>query len=107
PLFTRLLNGIFNYFISTAPAHPIGFDPIKFAAAFTALKYSDNNNQVRRLFIFATQNQFPSPEQFVYDVLPMFYRAFEIPYAIHNGLPVLTREGFHALFLMDTLGDPD
>jgi len=79
PLFTRLLNGIFNYFISTAPTHPIGFDPIKFATVFTALQYSDNNNKVRTLFIFATQNQFPSPEQFVYDVLPMFYRALKSP----------------------------
>ncbi|KAK3821591.1 MAG: hypothetical protein J3Q66DRAFT_367281 [Benniella sp.] len=107
PLFTRLLNGIFNHFISTAPAHPIGFDPIKFAAAFTALKYSDNNNQVRSLFIFATENHFPSPEKFVYDVLPMFYRAFEISYTICNGLPVLMREGFHVLLLRDTLGEPE
>lgn len=105
PLFTRLLDAIFSCFLDGP--HQNGLDPIRYASAFTALMYTDNENKPRYFFIFATQNHFPSPEGFVYDVMPIYYRCFNIRYTIENGLPVLTREGFHAVMLRDTLGDPD
>lgn len=107
PLFTRLLDAIFTYFTSTPPTDPSGFDPIKYASAFTTLMYSDADNKVRRYFIFASQNGFPSPENFVYDVMPIYYRTNRIQYTMQGTLPVLTREGFHTTMLRDTLGDPD
>lgn len=107
PLFTRLLDAIFTYFTITPPTNPSGFDPIKYASVFTALMYSDNNNKVRRYFIFASQNRFPSPENFVYDIMPIYYRTNHIQYIMQGILPVLTREGFHTTMLRDTLGDPE
>jgi hypothetical protein len=107
PFFTRLLDAIFTYFTNSPPANPAGFDPIKYASAFTALMYADGDNKVRRYFIFASQNGFPSPENFVYDIMPIYYRTNHIQYTMQGILPVLTREGFHTTMVRDTLGDPD
>jgi hypothetical protein len=80
PLSNRLINALFNYFIVADPAVTShGFDPNKYALAFTDLMYSDNDNRVRYFFIFATQNRLPASEAFVYDMLPVYYRCFNIP----------------------------
>jgi hypothetical protein len=107
PQFGRLVDAIFNYFTAEHPSNPQGFDPIKYAAVFTALMYTDSQNKPRDFFIFATQNHFPSPESFVYDALPIYYRNFSIQYVMQGNLPILTREGFHTIMLRDALGDPD
>ncbi|KAJ5089015.1 hypothetical protein N7532_007699 [Penicillium argentinense] len=107
PLFTRLLDAIFTYFTNTPPVDPTGFDPVKYAAVFTALFYSDNNNLSRRYFIFASENHMPAPEQFSYQALAIFYRTHHIQHIMNGATPVLTREGFHLIMLRDTLGDPE
>ncbi|KAF7594181.1 hypothetical protein BBP40_010030 [Aspergillus hancockii] len=106
-LFTRLLDAIFNYLTSTPPVNPSGFDPIKYSSVFAALMYSDNNNPVRRYFTLASQNHFPSPENFVNDAMTIYYRTNYIHYTKKGTIPVLSREGFHTTMLRDTLGDPD
>jgi hypothetical protein len=106
-LLTRLFDAIFTYFTSTPPVDPSGFDPFKYASAFSALMYSDTDNKVRYYFIFASQNGLPSPENFVYDVMAIYYRTYHIQYTMQGILPVLTREGFHTTMLRDILGDPD
>lgn len=107
PIFRRLIDAIFNHFTAEHPCNPHGLDPIKYVAAFTALMYTDSENKPRDFFIFATNNKFPSPEKFVYEALPIYYRNFHIQYVMNEQLPVLNREGFHTIMLRDTLGDPD
>ncbi|KAL2823765.1 hypothetical protein BDW59DRAFT_162932 [Aspergillus cavernicola] len=107
-LFTRLLDAIFTYFTNTPPVDPTGFHPSKYAAVFTALMYSDNDNLPRRYFIFASENHIPSPEQFAYQAMAIFYRTHHIQHTMNGATttPILTREGFHSMMLRDTLGDP-
>jgi hypothetical protein len=69
--------------------------------------YPEDENKAHHIFFLAKKYYFPSAEGFVNRAMELFYRIFSIPYTTQNGQPELTREGFHAVMLRDTRGDPD
>jgi hypothetical protein len=105
PLFRRLIDAIFTYFLSNSTSK--GLSPAQYEHAFATLMYPEDENKAHYIFSLADEYYFPSAEGFVNKAMGLFYQSFRIPNTTQNGRPVLTREGFHAVMLRDTLVDPD
>lgn len=106
-LYLRLLDGIFNFADrSCQPQNSQGLEPAKSAALYDELGYPVQGNPSKSYLQLATQNGFPMPEAARNEMLTLYYDAFSFQYTGQGAMPVLTRQGFHAAMVMDTLVDP-
>ncbi|KAM5386907.1 hypothetical protein ACJZ2D_000200 [Fusarium nematophilum] len=108
PLFTRLIDAIFNFGdASIAPQQTGVLEPEKAAKLYEWMAYADSNNYAKSFLNFAVQNNFPSPQARQSEAMAIVWRVFELEYTTTStGTPALTREGFRAAMLMDSLVDP-
>jgi hypothetical protein len=108
PLFNRFFDAIFNLGDATiAPQNTGAIEPAKAAVLFEAMAYAASNNTAKSFLQFATENRFPNPQATQNEATTMAWRVFGIPHTTTpSGISGLTREGFRAVVLRDTLMDP-
>jgi hypothetical protein len=106
-IFNRLIDSIFYLADSLAAPQKTGYlEPAKAAVLYEALGYAKSNNIPNSLLQFATENRFPNPRATQNEAMEMNWRISGFPFVSTASGPGLTREGFRATILMDTLIDP-
>lgn len=109
PTYQRLLQAIFNY--ANQSCHPMntnGLEPAKLAWVHDQLGTKLEDNTARASLQIAARIAHPSPESFRNQLLTMYYSSYGLAYVMpyNDGTPVLTREGFIAHMVSDTLINP-
>jgi len=108
PLFVRLLDAIFNFGDRTfQPQHTSGLEPAKSALLYDAMGYPLPGNPAKAYLQHAIENRFPMPEASRNETLTIYYSVFSLSFSTpHGAMPVLSREGFRAAILTDSLVNP-
>lgn len=103
-MYKRLLDAIFNFANqSVHPQNSNGLEPNKSSWLFDELGGLKEDNTAKMSSSIATGNALANPEAGANEILTMYYTAMGFPFTTtHDRAPVLTREGFYALMVLDT-----